>query len=237
MLFSAPMVRALLSGLKTQTRRIEKVDVEEVDEPEWYGSRRLVHKPRCQRAFCETVDRDELACGGYDCAADGRTERSPYGGPGDRLWVKETSIIAPANFGPDDRKHQHVIDRDGNPRLIQYLATEPDREAAGWYGLKCRPSIFMPSWASRITLEIAAVRLERLQEISEGDAIAEGVEKIWPSGPGQVELWKNYAVGGKSLYTARESYRSLWEAINGPGSWAANPWVWAISFPRVPCDT
>jgi hypothetical protein len=202
LLFSAPMVRALLDGRKTQTRRIEKGDVEEVDEPEWYGSRCLVHKPRCQRAFCETIEDFELACGGYDCDAQGRTERSPYGGPGDKLWVKETWA---GEVGDE----------------VEYRADNPDPTGGRW-----KPSIFMPRKASRITLEITAVRLERLQEISEEDAIAEGVERNVDDG---VTYWGPL---GKGHVDPRVAYRWIWEDINGPRSWAANPWVWVISFPR-----
>ena len=98
-----------------------------------------------------------------------------------------------------------------------------------------RPSIHMPRWASRITLEITDIRVERLQEISEDDAKAEGVEP-WVIGDG----WREYglppdveAAGTHPLRSARDSFASLWESINGPGSWKANPWVWVIEFRRV----
>ena len=94
--------------------------------------------------------------------------------------------------------------------------------------MKWRPSIFMPRWVSRITLEITDVRVERLQDISEADAIAEGVEYLPDVGG-----WRCY-MNERGGYTyAVTSYRSLWESINGPGSWAANPWVWVIGYRRV----
>ncbi len=95
---------------------------------------------------------------------------------------------------------------------------------------RCKPSIHMPRWASRLTLEITAVRVERLQDISEADAIAEGVERVG-------DRFKQYMpMFDGSAYNpalAKSSYSQLWESINGPGSWAANPWVWVVSFRRV----
>ena len=116
-------------------------------------------------------------------------EKSPSGKPGDHLWVRET-------WGWDDEDPSAV-----NPR---YRATH--FSADRWV-----PSIHMPRWASRITLEVESVRVERLQEISEADARAEGIwQPNWPL------AWK-----------------TLWESINGPGSWEANPWVWVIQFKRI----
>jgi hypothetical protein len=88
----------------------------------------------------------------------------------------------------------------------------------------------MPRWASRITLQVTGVRVERLQDISQADAIAEGIERVGP--------WKNYWLGdrgaaGMHCSSAVMSYRTLWESINGPGSWDANPWVWVIEFERL----
>lgn len=95
---------------------------------------------------------------------------------------------------------------------------------------KWRPSIHMPRWASRILLEITAVRVERLKDISEADAKAEGVELA----DGFQELWKGYAKNHHDLmHSAAQSFASLWCSINGDGSWDANPWVWVIEFKRV----
>jgi hypothetical protein len=176
-LFSAPMVRALLDGSKTQTRRVAKLtDAAHVKEP------------RGHRRWHPGDPAASLAC--------------PYGQPGDRLWVRETWIDASSAL------HSCVIYRaDGNDQAC---------------GQPWKPSIFMPRWASRITLEITAVRCERLQDISEADAMADGAP--WTPCTYEHPDWTPYRLG----------YCKLWESINGPDSWSANPWVWVIEFKKVP---
>jgi len=174
-LFSGPMVRAILDGRKTQTRRVIK--------PAWL---------RC-------LDLDDLD--------DRKTaiERCRHGKPGDRLWVREAFRIFSSETGPKDEI--------GRPAVTHYRATDlhlfPD---AKW-----KPSIHMPRWASRITLEIIAVRVERLNEISRGDAMAEGCPH------------SNLAYGQNPC----DWFHELWESINGPESWAENPWVWVIEFRKT----
>lgn len=188
-LFSAPMVRAILAGTKTQTRRVMKPD----------GRYRL----------------DVVA------PADGGPSRCPYGQPGDRLWARET-WAAPHNC---DHLKPSEIDSEWR---FHYAATE-DRGGLLW-----RPSIHMPRRASRITLEVTGVRVERLQDISEADAIAEGI------GSRQVSendsRWLNY-MDPESKAAAfgdpRYSFWSLWENINGEGSVETNPWVRVIAFRRI----
>jgi hypothetical protein len=103
----------------------------------------------------------------------------------------------------------------------------------------CRPSIFMPRWASRITLEVTGVRVERLQDISEADAIAEGVQDVTAMvalRDREFRFWRRYSGRGvNTLYTdnAIASYASLWTQINGPGSWDSNPWVWVVEFKKL----
>ena len=138
-------------------------------------------------------------------------ERCPYGQPGgDRLYVRET-WAAPHAY---DHLPPRLIPQDAR---IHYAATE-DRGGLLW-----RPSIHMPRWASRITLEIASVRVERLQSISEADALAEGVN-VHQDHHGRPTI---------SIYSPVQAYRDLWEQINGPGSWDANPWVWVVEFRRI----
>lgn len=193
-LFSAPMVRALLAGTKTQTRRVAK-PVRHPDLGNMYAPGALV----LEREPQHVIDR---------C--------NPYGQPGDRLWVRE-SWRAPLAY-------ELTPPRDipaGTPIAYQSdgAGTLPHLNAG-----KLRPAMFMPRWASRITLEITAVRVERLQDISREDAMAEGIV-IQPDG--------GYGLADTSHYHAtdpRHSYWSLWEAINGPGSVESNPWVWAVTF-------
>lgn len=200
-LFSAPMVRALLDGTKTQTRRVCKPAdglsyVVAVQDPSERGQRPPYFTP------------------GWFGDEDGEIQfYCPYGQPGDQLWAREAwRTVAEANALPP---------RDLTPaHRIWYEANENNQPGAG----KLRPSMFMPRWASRIMLELTGVRVERLQDISEADAMAEG---IWKTVSGYYSYGDEY---NPSYTTAWDAYRALWESINGPGSWDLNPWVWVIEF-------
>ena len=185
-LFSGEMVRAILDGRKTQTRRVIK------PQPS-AGVRRSVF----------------VLSGLED--GHGRELRCPYGRPGDTLWVRETWQAVSGN----DRA-RHIMTHPRPDRgWLEYAATPRADEPA----YKWRPSIHMPRWASRITLEVTGVRVERLQDISEADAWAEGCEG-----------YDDDVTGGKSGY---REYCELWEKINGKGSWDLNPWVWVVEFKGV----
>ncbi len=208
-LFSGPMIRALLDGRKTQTRRaVRNVDTEE-------------------HPYVGTFDeRDGLPVIVFsDAPGDAVLSRveakCPYGKPGDLLWVRETwcqghERDADLNFVPDG---------DGYKSTVWYRAATPELR---WYddyeretNVPWRPSIHMPRWASRLTLEVTGVRVERLQEISADDCRAEGAllaEAIY---------WPTAAVS---------TYRDLWQSINGPESWDANPWVWVLEFKVHRCN-
>lgn len=194
-LFSAPMVRALLDGSKAQTRRVVKCPYKpwkgRVYDAPWTVVR---HSGGGWRATQHREDGsiiDEIGEAGFPC---------PYGVPGDRLWVRET-------FGPCDG-------------WLCYRATEGEKCVPD--GGKWRPSIHMPRWASRITLTVTDVRVERLQDISEADAIAEGC--LDTDGSPTQEL----------SGTARGAYAVLWDDLNAERApWATNPWVWVISFAPV----
>lgn len=194
-LFSGPMVRAILDGRKTQTRRIVK-------DPARIG---------CLTGDCPHTNQSDCI---RDITVFGATQ-CPYGNEMDRLWVRET-FAAP--WGLDYKF-------PGGESGILYRADNPKKfpDDGTW-----KPSIFMPRAASRITLEITAVRVERLQDISEQDAIAEGISNI---GPCRSVGWQDYS-GGPGFMRPIKSYKSLWESINGKGSWAANPWVWVIEFKK-----
>jgi len=196
-LFTGAMVRAILSGSKSQTRRVVKYQAPDlVDDDGW---------PLVDRSI-DGIGEVRAAC--------------PYGQPGGgRLYVRET-WAAPHAY---DHLPPRLIPQDAR---IHYAATE-DRGGLLW-----RPSIHMPRWASRITLEVTGVRVERLQDISEVDAISEGVRQMRDGS----ECWVGRE-GPRGLVTpwptAREAFRDLWQSINGPDSWTANPWVFVIEFKRI----
>ena len=203
------MVRALLAGTKTQTRR--------------------VCKPAVARALSYVVEvpdpaeRGQVYNGSHFGDEEGDVQfASPYGGIGDRLWVRESWMPDPPIDGTwagtqwagcRDGKIAGVPERFRHPKFCNY--------AASWLhgDVRWTPSIHMPRWASRILLEVTGVRVERLQDISDSDALAEGIDRT------------NTSISGY----AKERYRALWEQINGAGSWAANPWVWVVEFRRLAC--
>jgi hypothetical protein len=201
-LMSGPMVRAILEGRKTQTRRIVKPQ----PVPCSFG---WELKGR-RGAIAQWGERIK-----HPCMA---AALCPYGGPGDFLWVKETCFPV--------HKWRHVPLFAAVTLDWMYRADYEYREALGKPKVigchKWTPSILMPRRASRITLEVTAVRVERLQDISEEDAFAEGASDK------PLHTYKEWAWGWH-----RHCYESLWESINGPGSWKENPWVWAITFKRI----
>lgn len=190
-IFSAPMVRAILSGAKTQTRRVMKV--------------------RCH-VICEGDDGKLWPWSEDAELAEDFWHPCPFGKPGDRLWVRETWGAWPHMLGGFQRES------------LRYRADgEYQNEHGAWRWMS---PIHMPRWASRITLEITDVRVERLQDISESDAIAEGCRPVRP----EIVLDGLVARTGRS---AVDEYCQLWESIHGPESWSANPWVWVIEFKKL----
>jgi hypothetical protein len=186
-LFSGPMVRAILEGRKHQTRRIVRV-----------------RKPT-----------DHLVL-----ASPYATSLCPYGQPGDRLWVRET-------WGPCAGGVVYRASEDG--------AACPD-------GGKWKPSIFMPRWASRITLEVTDVRVERLQDISEEDIAAEGIPLKRSQLTGGLGVPGDWLADERGLddsfrgdlINAKSAWQLLWDSINADrASWASNPWVWVVEFKRT----
>lgn len=195
-LFSAPMVRAILEGRKTQTRRIVKHPIESHPVRHMEGG-----------AFFKCVNGEEWWV------------KFPYGKPGDRLWVRETWRAF---------KDNSLYEEPGTE--VDYRAT-PASWAKG-SDAPWKPSIHMPRWASRINLEITAVRVERLQDISAKDIIAEGaVDRPHVDRFGRNPV---SAFDGKVYLDLLSLWAAGWESINGPGSWGANPWVWVVEFKRLP---
>lgn len=211
-LFSSSMVRALLTGHKTQTRRAVKPQ-----PPEGTYQVSTWHHPDPRPHFFAWQDLPH----GTAMTADGWVQPCPYGQPGERLWVRETHYLTDDGHSEfavyaadDDAAHEHL------QRLEELNADFPaDVKAAH---KRLRPSIHMPRWASRILLEIVSVRVERLQDISEDDAMAEGIDR---------ERVAMYAKG--STKPAMRAYADLWNSINGDGSWDVNPWVFVIEFKRI----
>jgi hypothetical protein len=254
-LFSAPMARALLDGSKTQTRRVVKKQATDWDH---FAPEEDV-KGREFFMVCGRPEQDNRSLRPILAAIS-----CTYGQPGDRLWVRETWGVVSNDWDADGNLTDWTPDRPATAitemRFGQgYYSGHAIYAADGsyeWAGdddgggvprSAWHPSIHMPRAASRILLEIVSLRVERLQDISEDDAIAEGIEPNWigdlAAGPngfgGQGWVpdcgWRHYlnSDDGDPAYTPVASYRSLWESINGAGSWDANPWVWVVEFKRV----
>ena len=219
-LFSAPMVRAILDGRKTQTRRVARPRFDD-------------RKP-CEHWKGENHEGDATMY--RHCAHGSEGFGCPYGSPGDRLWVRETWMQTDGTTSVPD---------------VFYRASETAANAeqlAPW-----RPSIFMPRGASRITLEIVAVRVERLQDITEEDARAEGLLAMEraPLDPGSKKCigcgrHRDEHIGSVrvcpqsygaifSNWSYAGGFRHLWNSINAKRGfgWDTNPWVWVIEFKRV----
>lgn len=211
-IFNAEMVKAILDGRKTQTRRLvpewqlpmeTKQDNGDKPETRWMA----ISQRDLRWGFGVFGATEE------ECASQLTQSLCPFGCRHDRLWVRETfSTLAEGSF--EQEKPAQGTNQD-----IRYFASEKPAVAEstkeirgyGWI-----PSIHMPRWASRINLEITDVRVERLNDISEEDAMAEGCKYI--------ELYE---------CTAKDSFSSLWQSIYGEESWSSNPWVWVIEFNRV----
>ena len=206
-LFKAQRVKAILAGHQTQMRMIVKPQPEEAS-----------YDPSMRDGvweWCADMDEDEVP------NSVGRIP--PHGQPGDRLWVRETTCIAPKDWGPRD--DSCIPDDEHCLRHVSYKADGHSEEAMRDYGLKWTPSIHVPRWASRITLEITDVRVHRIQDISSMDARAEG----HPTKP-----WNEHA---KIVHddAARDWFMDLWDSINAKRgySWDSNPWVWCYTFKKL----
>jgi hypothetical protein len=227
LLMKGPLVRATLDGTKTQTRRTSGLEFINNGMPGMWD--------KVETGF------DKGVFGAWfrfdDCGINrDMFVKCPYGQAGDMIWVRETTykILSPcngmylANYSVDDKP------------VIRFFADKKQIWQHWWYSKDSCPSIHMPRWASRINLEIVSIRVERLNDISTSDAEAEGIEgKSTPTGGDDyMTYWRNYGItekeadgwpyfdDGKQV----DSFKSLWESINGDGSWQANPWVWVIEY-------
>ena len=223
-LFSSEMVKVILAGQKCMTRRVVRKDISNQFD---------IDVDNTVAAYINQLTGDSC----------NPVEICPYGSARDRLWVRETWYY---------EEHMHDS-TEGTPDLpgglyshrLVYKADRPDYPVnvgvgrQGW-----RPSIFMPRWASRILLEVTDVKVERLQEITEEDAIKEGMPDEYPissaycprcAGLGS-RSFKTTETGCPNCDTAKKRFKNLWDSINGrkPGkTWDDNPWVWVIEFRRV----
>ncbi len=213
-LFSGPMVEAILEGRKTQTRRLGK---NQGDYPE-LGVDYIEHATKGTGAQATY-----RAFPGQGSARQA-IEECPYGVTGDHLWVREAYTPDPPQDGTWDfysytdgvlYNLKAIPKRFRNPANVIYRASWDNPEAMLW-----RPSIFMPRWASRITLEITGIRVERLQQITEEDAKAEGCTQ-------DADFSREYP------YSYVDQFHRLWNDINGKrADWDSNPWVWVVEFKR-----
>lgn len=211
-LMSPAMVRAILAGRKKQTRRVIKPQ-----PPDDTGYRIITLIDSTARAERSKLGAHHwVKLGGENdleiIADQGKYFRCPYGAKGDRLWVRETCNISETKDA--------VMYLDNGGKLGPDAPPNSESWARQW---KTLPSIFMPRWASRITLEVINIRVQRLQDISGEDAVKEGVE-LKEDG-----YWCD---GHFHASDARIVYESLWESINSKNghSWESNPWVWVIDF-------
>jgi hypothetical protein len=223
-LFSAPMVRAVLSGAKTQTRRPVTARGWDPQELPFVGQVDHGAKVGLNAYFKSGVDGFGVAC--------------PYGRVGDRLWVREAWSPDHIHVYPcwtyvyrADSQFDHVNTKEHLSECRYEREGVKHFECLACESFKWRPSIHMPRQASRILLEVTSVRVERLQKISEADAIAEGI-----SGPHDVG-YTAYRVpeDSKPRYSsAAGAFEALWDSINSKRApWASNPWVWVIGFKRI----
>lgn len=227
------MVRAILEGRKTQTRRVVKLPHENplgTWEPTTFAgtdARGVEHEE--QAAIWHTRTGETLGC--------------PHGQPGDRLWVRETFkdvCSGQIKDGYGEVRYGTAYAADNSvtwrptPTIIHDLTGQPTTGPMQFQERPWRPSIHMPRRACRLKLEITGVRVERLQDLSQADAIAEGIERHGTA----PSLWKRGPLRGDQNITdgtgfPKLAFRSVWEAISGADSWAANPWVWVVEFRKV----
>lgn len=199
-LFSTPMVQAILDGRKTQTRRVAKLQPDGLQMKIDNVCRDWNH---IFKGYPKDRDIDIWSFG-----------KCPYGKVGDILWVRE-SFYEPLFLGLNGKYY--------------YKA---DVETQGW-DFKWKPSLFMPKDACRIFLQVKSVRVEQLQSISETAAHNEGVAEIQADDDMPRGLWKSYDSKRGYTLSARASFESLWNSINGIESWSQNPWVWVVEFERT----
>jgi len=219
-LFSAPMVQAILGGRKTMTRRIMK---KQPPDESFLLARMIESTSNADRKHEGKLHWIRLNDNKTLIEEDKKEFFNyPYGQVGDRLWVRETHAYRDFDSWICDDKNSVIY--------------KADYEDPAVCARKFKPSIHMPRWASRITLEITKVRIERLQNITDSDAVREGIERV--GGEFSCSPWRNYRIGERGEMNMHcsaptRSFMTLWESIHGVDSWSKNPYVWVIEFRRV----
>lgn len=229
-LFSTPMVQAILEERKTMTRRILK------PQPEIYeknGKEMIRHETKKHVIQTELKNAAQQFIG-IPC---------PYGEVGDILWVRETCVkacISEDGEGPisgENWRYWYRADSDWMKHEWDHSGKDGPQDSPSW-----KPSIFMPKEACRIFLEIIDIKVERLNEISEQDCISEGIKSHLEELTKEPRF-KNYMEDASgyghpdydypTTYDPKYSFQTLWQSINGEEGWDKNPWVWAITFKRI----
>jgi len=235
-LFSTPMVQAEREGRKTMTRRTRGLDRINISPDDYDFWQFRIDEKGHMRAFfsCGTSDNEDYAI-----------VKCPYGQPGDVLWVRETFRkywLTHPDTGEPNLEHWNTEYRADNHEQIPMI----DGDGFGIYNrdgsekmIPWKPGIHMPYEACRTWLKIKSIRVERLRDIRRNDAIDEGIQLLLQSGAQLLEngpLYRDYSAppelfnkGVKSI----QSFKSLWQSINGEDSWTANPWVWVVEFERT----
>ena len=212
-LFSTPMVQAIIEGRKSMTRRVMKPQPYLEDgstiwsySKDSFGS--LPPNKMTESPF------------GFKC---------PYGQVGDVLWVREKTCYVMIEHAHDllvgfRERRQIIYGTDFHEDWMKYAKEK--------YLYKWEPSLFMPKAACRIFLKITDIRVERLQDITEQDAVGEGIEEAEFDNVNKCRVFKHYGYQN-AVTDAKDSFQSLWHSINGEESWNANPWVWVVEFKKV----
>lgn len=251
-LFSTPMVQALLDDRKGQTRRLSGLDILN-EKPDFYMRLDEIDQMDIPKEAIKYDDKFYYAFTGKFNNSSTVVLTCPYGKVGDILYVREnwkmvgwdfedSEVViqyededeirfeAPDNISVD--AHQWIVKQYEKLLDKEIIRTEDEDETMVTFtGLKhpFSPSIHLPKWCSRIWLEVTNVRVERLHDIKEEDAANEGIATFYNK-MGNLRFVNYMGLDGDGFYFPYESFKSLWISINGPESWKANPWVWVVSF-------
>lgn len=226
-LFSTPMVQSTLNGRKKQTRRTKGLELIN-DRPNEFIRLDGYHQDGIPRPARKYDDRFYYAFTGKRSNMVTTVVHCPYGKPGDILWVRE-------NYCPTG-SNEYLHNETNKPFFYAADIIEKDFAYSVMkdYGWKMKTSIHMPKAACRLFLKVKSVRVERLNDITHYDSVAEGIEELDPKSYDFDRIgWRFKDYKGNSLCKPKASFETLWQSINGEQSWKDNPWVWVIEFERI----